>query len=232
MQVLHVILAAQLGLIWATNAADEKEMKFSDCPVAVRKALEAEAKGAKIETVTKETNDDEPNVYWAEVNLDGRPYAIGVLEDGTLSELNLAVDDADIALDRCPAAVQATLSAESFGEKIKAVGKDIKYGVTIFESVVEHKDRSYQIVVAEDGTLVEKVLVIVDEEVTFEQCPPAVKITFREQSNGGKIGDITRSSGIGRHTFEAEVQIKEKVYLIEVAENGHLISKSLEAAEE
>ena len=59
-----------------------------------------------------------------------------------------------------------------------------------------------------------------------------MRITFREHAQGGKIGDITRSSGIGRHTFEAEVQIKERVYLIEVAETGHLISKSLEAVEE
>ena len=48
----------------------------------------------------------------------------------------------------------------------------------------------------------------------------------------GPIGDITRSTGIGRPTFEAEVEIKDKVYLIEVAESGLLISKSLEAGEE
>ena len=52
----------------------------------MRKSLEAEAKGAKIETVTKEKGDDDQTVFWAEVKLDGRPYAIGVLEDGTLSE--------------------------------------------------------------------------------------------------------------------------------------------------
>jgi hypothetical protein len=49
---------------------------------------------------------------------------------------------------------------------------------------------------------------------------------------GGKIGDITRSSGIGRRTYEAEVEIKGKVYLIEVSESGMLLSKSLEAAED
>ena len=108
----------------------------------------------------------------------------------------------------------------------------MKYGVTIFETVVEHKGKSYEIVVAEDGTLVEKVLVIIDEEITLEQCPVAVKISLHEYAQGGTIGDITRSSGIGRHTFEAEVKIKDSIYLIEVAENGHLISKSLEAAEE
>ena len=146
--------------------------------------------------------------------------------------MNLAVDDAEVPLDRCPAAVQATFRREAFGEKVETVGKDMKYGVTIYETVVQHKGKSYEIVVAEDGTLVEKVLVIEDEEVELAKCPAAVQAALREHAKGGTIGDITRSTGIGRPTFEAEVKIKDKVYLIEVAENGLLISKSLEAGEE
>ena len=169
-------------------------------------------------------------MFWAEVKLGGRPYAIGVLEDGTLSELNLAVDDAEITIDNCPAAVRLTIHGESFGEKKTGViGKDMKYGVTIYETVVQHAGKSYEIVVAEDGTLVEKVLVITDEEVTFDKCPPAVKATLHDYGKGGEISNITGSSGIGHHTFEAEVKWKDSIYLIEVAEDGHLISKSLEA---
>ena len=106
----------------------------------------------------------------------------------------------------------------------------MKYGVTIYEAVVDHKGKSYEIVVAEDGTLVEKVLVIDDEEVELATCPAAVQAAFREHAKGGTIGDITRSTGIGRPTYEAEVEIKGKVYLVEVDESGLLISKSLEAA--
>ena len=230
---LPVVSAALLGLVFATAPqVDEQEVKFSDCPAAVRKALEAEAKGAKIDTVTKEKDDDDQMVYWVEVPVEGRTYAIGVLENGTLTEMNLAVDDAELTFALCPGAVQATMLSEAFGEKIDVVGKDMKYGVTIYETLVEHKGKSYEIVIAEDGTLVEKVLVINDEEVTLEKCPAAVKATLHDYAKGGKIGDITRSTGISRHTFEAEVEIKGNVYLIEVAENGHLISKSLEAAEE
>jgi len=228
-----IVRAALLGsFLMTAPSTDEQEIKFADCPPAVRKALEAESKGAKIETVTKETGDDEQTVYWAEAMLDGRLYAIGVLEDGSLSEMNLAVDDAELALDDCPAAVRATIRAESFDEKVPAVGKDIKYGVMIFETLIEHKGRSYQLVVSEDGTLVEKVLIINDEEIKLSECPEPVKKSLREHAKGGTIGDITRSTGIGGHTFEAEVTIKDTIYLIEVAENGHLISKSLEAADD
>jgi hypothetical protein len=144
--------------------------------------------------------------------------------------MNLAVDDEEVPLDKCPAVVQATLKSEAFGAKIESVGKDMKYGVIIYEAVVDHKGKSYEIVVAEDGTLVEKVLVIEDEEVELAMCPAPVQIAFREHAKGGTLGEITRSTGIGRHTFEAEVEIKGKIYLIEVSEGGHLISKSLEAA--
>ena len=231
MQPLLVSLAAQTRIALRDGAsAQEQEIKFADCPAAVR-VLHAESKGADRDRHQGERRR-RPVRLLGRSQVDGRPYAIGVLEDGTLSEMNLAVDDEEVDLDRCPAAVQTTLRNESFGEKITAVGKDMKYGMTIFETAVEHKGKSYEIVVAEDGTLVEKVLIIVDEEVTLDQCPAAVKITLREYAKGGTIGDITRSSGIGRHTFEAEVKAKDSIYLIEVAENGHLISKSLEAAEE
>ena len=100
------------------------------------------------------------------------------------------------------------------------VGKDIKYGVTIYETVVEYKGKSYEIVVAEDGTLVEKVLVIDDEEVELAKCPPPCRPPCGRTPRAGTIRDITRSTGIGQPTFEAEVEIKGKVYLIEVAESG------------
>jgi hypothetical protein len=213
-------------------ADDEEEIKFADCPAAVRKTLEAEAKGAKIETVTREKDDDDQTIYWADVSLRGREYVIGVLEDGTLTEINLAVDDDEIPLTQCPPDVQATFRREAFGERIESVGKDVRYGVKIYQSVVHHRGRAYEIVVAQDGTLVEKVLVIDDEEVELARCPAAVQTTLREHARGGTVGDVTRSTGIAGPTYEAEVKINTKVYLIEVAENGLLISKSLEAGEE
>ncbi len=233
MHRLSGILAVQIGLLLGVGQfGQDQVLKLSDCPVAVRKSFERQAKGAKIEKVYKETDDDNQVVFWAEVKFDGRPYAIGVLPDGTLSELNLAVDKDEIALEDCPAAVQATLKSESFGEKIADVGKDMKYGVTIYETTVEHKGKAFEIVVAEDGTLVEKVLVITDEEITLEKCPDAVKTALRTHAEGGTIGPITRSTGIGGETFEAEVKLKNRIYLVDLAENGQLISKSLEAAQE
>jgi hypothetical protein len=228
MPSLWVVTASLLGLV---GAGDEVEVKFADCPPAVRKTFQAEAKGAKIDVVIREHEEDE-TIFWAEATVAGKEYSIGVMEDGTLVEMNRAVDDAELPIDRCPGAVQFTFRSEAFGEKVAAVGRDVKYGVVVYEAVVAHAGKSYELVVAEDGTLVEKVLVIEDEEVELSACPAAVQAAFREHSKGGTIRDITRSDGIGHPTFEAEVDLGGKVYLIDVAEDGALISKSLEAAAE
>ncbi len=233
MQPLWFVPVASFGLvIGMASASDAQEVKFSECPAPVKKTLQAEAKGAKIEVVHKEKAEDEEAMYWAEVAIGGRTYAIGVLEDGTLAEMNLAVEEDELPFEKCPAPVQATFRREAFGEKINSVGKDVKYGVTIYEGLVHHNGKPYEIVVAEDGTLVEKVLVIDDEEIDLAKCPAAVQATLKAHAKGGTIEGITRSTGITRHTFEAEVQIDTKVYTIEVAESGLLISKSLEAGEE
>jgi hypothetical protein len=228
------VILALLGFASAgTSVVDDPKLKLSECPEAVRKALQAEAAGAKIEVVTKEKDEGDEVVFWADVLIGGKTYAIGVLEDGTLTEMNLAVGgDEEIPLDRCPAAAQTTFKSEGFGEKIQTVSRDLKYGVTIYEAVVEHKGKSYEIVVAEDGTLVEKVLVIDDEEIELTACPAPVQSALKKHAKGGTIDGITRSAGIGKPAYEAEVEIKGKVYLIEVDESGLLISKSLQAGKE
>lgn len=233
MPPLQVVLILATALLTEQPPGTEaQELKLPACPPAVRKTFQAESKGAAIATVHKEQDDLGETLYWADATIDGRHYAIGVLSDGTLAEMNLAVDDEVVPLDRAPAAVQAALRAEAPGAKVEALGKDVRYGVTIYETVVEHKDRSYAIAIAEDGTLVEKALVIDDEEVPLAKCPAAVQKAFHHHAQGGTVREITRSTGIGQPTFEAEVETHGKVYLIELAENGRLLSKSLEAAAE
>jgi uncharacterized protein (TIGR03067 family) len=215
-----------------TYQRDKAPATTVELPPAVRRTLEAEATGGKIESLRTEKDEDGATVYWANVTIGGRAYSIGILADGTLTEMKLSADDAELSIDRCPPSVRSTIRSEAFGQTVGTVGKDVKYGVTIYETTITHQGKSYEIVVAEDGTLVEKVLVIDDEEVELARCPAAVQAALRKHAGGGTIHDITRSTGIAGSTFEAEVDINAKVYLIDIAQNGLLISKSLEAGED
>ena len=226
-------------LIWIIGAAstlvpavDEVDVKFSDCPPAVRKSLQAEAPGVKFETVSREVDDENETIYWAEATIGGRAYTIGVLADGTLSEMALAFDDEEVPLDRCPEAVQSTFKEEAFGEKVGAVARQMKFGVTLYEATVSRKGKTYAVAVAEDGTLYEKVMVIDDEEIELEACPVAVREALRAQAKGGQVHDVTRTTGILKPTFEASVEVGGKVYVVELDEAGKLISKTLDAGEE
>ena len=226
------LLVLGSALLSGPARVDDLKLKFADCPAAVKKTFQAEAPGVDIESVTKEKGEENETIYWADALLDGRTYTIGVLEDGTLSEVNLAFDDEEIPLDKCPEPVRETFKAEAFGEKVEMVGKQMKYGVTLYDAVVPHKGKSYAITVAEDGTLFEKLLVVDDEEVDLDKCPPAVQAALKKQAHGGAIHDVTRSTGILRPTYEAGVEIRNKIYLIEVDETGLLISKTLEAGDD
>ena len=83
-------------------AAEEKEkeegnetkMKLANVPAAVQKTLAEESKGAKIETVDKET-DEGKTIYEADVQINGKNYEIKVLEDGTLLSKKLDMEEAE-----------------------------------------------------------------------------------------------------------------------------------------
>jgi hypothetical protein len=227
-----IIIAVALPLV--SFAADELlvEIKLNDCPAPVKKTIEAEAKGSKIEKLEKSVEGDE-TTYWADVRRSGKLYSLGVLQDGTLTELNLRVDADEIPFAKSPSAVQVTLRKEAWDARIEFVAKDVRFGVTVYETSIEHKGKSYDIAVAEDGTLVEKMLVIHDEEVELAKCPETVRKALTELAKGGKIEEgITRSTGILHPSYEAEISLGKHRYLVEVAENGELIAQSLEANDE
>jgi hypothetical protein len=216
-------LLIALAAAAAARADEEAELPLADCPGPVRKTLKAEARGAEIDVVTKEV-DDGVATYWATVPIGGKAYAVGVAADGTLKEVGLDVDEEEIALAKCPAAVQATFRHESKDAKIESVDRDVKYGTTVYATVVVLGGRNYTIVVAQDGTLVEKALVVDEDDVALTNCPPAVQKAIHEHARGGSVGTVTRSSGIIGHVYEAEVRISGKDYVVELAENGVLIA--------
>jgi len=207
---------------------DETFLKFSEAPAAVQKTLNEELRGEKVDTLSKDVEDGKA-VYWASIVVRGRRYEIVVAEDGTLNEMGLTVDENEVKFFAIPPAVQRTFRAEARDAKIDVVSKDMKYGVTIYEAVVPlgPGGREYAIVVGEDGTLVEKVLLIDDEEIELGDAPAAVRKTLHDEAKGGEITQLVRSTGIHRPVYEAEVAIKGKTYLVEVTESGTLISKSL-----
>jgi uncharacterized membrane protein YkoI len=68
------------------------EMTLDQVPPAVRATIEAQAAGAKIEEVDKETENG-ATVYETDVTVEGKEYEIKVAEDGKLISKKLEEDD-------------------------------------------------------------------------------------------------------------------------------------------
>src|SRR5687767_10891294 len=62
---------------------DEIKVTLDQVPAAVRQTLEAEAKGAAISEIEKETENGQ-TVYEAETTIDGKPVELTIGEDGKL----------------------------------------------------------------------------------------------------------------------------------------------------
>lgn len=223
-EILGVVVVLAAGL--AAFGGDEQSIKLADCPAAVRKTLEHEAKGAKLEAVDKVTEEG-ATTYGAGVLVGSRKYRIHVDAEGSLIEMGLEVGDEEVKFAASPATVQATFRREAKDAKFDALTKDLKYGVVVFEAVVSLGGKEYSIVVAENGTLVEKILIIAEDEIDLTHCPATVQHALKEHAQGGTIGPVTRATGVGGHVFETEIEIKGKTYFVEVTEGGGLITKSL-----
>ena len=87
------------------------------------------------------------------------PFMIGttLLADDGEKEVKVRLED-------CPKSVQKTLKRESQGGKIEEIVKETEDGKVVYEAEVEIDGKEYEIEVAEDGTLLSKVLEDDDED--------------------------------------------------------------------
>ena len=142
---------------------------------------------------------------------------------------------AELKLSDCPAAVQKTLQREANGAEIDEVESETEDGETTYETEVTFDGKEYKIVVAEDGTLIEKALEedeIEELEIDLSDCPVAVQKTLKREANGGEIKAVDKETKGGKAIYEIDVKIDGKNYEIRIGEDGILISKALDEEEE
>ncbi len=148
----------------------------------------------------------------------------------------------EIALADCPAAVQKTFEREANGAKLEDIEKETEDGKTIYEAGVTLDEKEYEIVVAEDGTLLEKILEDEEDEddgddeeeveIKLSDCPAAVQKTLKREANRADIDALDKETKDGEAIYEADVKFDGKNYEIRIAEDGILISKALDAEDE
>ena len=71
-----------------------------------------------------------------------------------------------------------------------------------------------------------------EQKLELKQVPPAVRITIKRESFGGRITEIEKEKKGGRVVYEVDVKIGRREYELIIAPNGTLLVKKLEAEEE
>ena len=155
-------IAATLGLAVNGIVISRADVRVSleKCPGPVRRTLERESHGGKIMEIEKERQQGR-TIFEAEVMLDGKEYEIEVQSDGLLLRKVLDEDDeeeTDVTLAECPESVRKTIRREAGTGKIEEIERESHGQRNVYEAEVLIDDREYEIVVREDGLLLEKVL--------------------------------------------------------------------------
>ncbi len=181
--VVGLSLLVLVSLAATIQADDEKEKKVSvsDCPKAVQKTLKHEAGKGKIVDVDVRKIDGVA-IYESEVLFGDLEYDIVIRGDGTLLAKLLENDGDDedegheedgdeegdeddeeeaetpVRMADLPKSVKKTLKREARGGEIEEIEKETEGDNVVYEAEVEFGEKEYEVEIAQDGTLLSKVL--------------------------------------------------------------------------
>ena len=117
-------------------------------------------------------------------------------------------DDAKIDFDKLPAAVQKTIKRKFPKAEIENASKEVEDGNTIYEVELEIKDRSVDVSLKADGTILE-----IEREVSEDELPKAVRKKLAAKYPKAKIGKVEEVTKGEDGPVTYEVAISQEVVL-------------------
>ena len=146
----------------------------------------------------------------------------------TKPEEKEALEPGIVKFTSAPAAVQKTFKEEVKGGKIDLLGKGANEKGVFYKALIIFGANNYEVAVAENGMLLEKILQMSTSEIEIEKCPAPVMQTLKEEAKGAKIEAIEQVAEGKRLHFVVDVTLQNSKYQIIIMEDGTLISKVLD----
>jgi uncharacterized membrane protein YkoI len=144
----------------------------------------------------------------------------------------------EVTIDEIPAAVKTTILAEANGATIQEIEMETEDGKAVYEAEVIIDGQEVDIVVAPDGTLLGKEMEDddecdddeeeIEEEISLDQVPEAVKTTMLKEADGAQIEEVVKETEDGKVVYEAEFEVDGQDVEIEVASDGTLLEREIE----
>ena len=127
-------------------AAQEKRLKRSDLPPAVRKAADEQSKGATVRGYSSETENGQLE-YEVAMTVNGRSRDVSFAADASILEI-----EQEVPVDSLPAAVHAALVEKAGAGRIMKVESLTKHGTLVaYEAQVRTGAKRSEIQVGPDG---------------------------------------------------------------------------------
>ena len=127
-----------------------------------------------------------------------------------------APQEKKIKRSELPAAVQATVTAQSQGATVHGFSQEKENGQTYYEAELEVGGHSKDVLIDPQGNIVE-----VEEEVAVAALPAAVRDGLQTKGAGGKLVKVESLTKQGKLVaYEAQVITKGKKSEIQVGPDG------------
>ena len=112
-------------------------------------------------------------------------FAIALLVAGLTTASTVVAQEKKIKREELPAAVEKTVAEQSKGAAIKGFSKEIEKGKTYYEAELSVSGHGKDILMDESGKIVE-----IEEEVSLDSLPSAVKEGLEKAAGAGKISKV------------------------------------------
>jgi len=134
---------------------------------------------------------------------------------------NLAGAEKRVTMENLPPAVQKTVREQSQGATLRGLSQEEENGKTFYEAELKVNGHNKDVLIDPTGAIVE-----VEEQVTLESLPPAVKTALEKQAGKGKITfveSVTKGSSVV--AYEAKIKTAGKTSEIKVSPQGAAVKE-------
>ncbi|HEQ60208.1 MAG TPA: hypothetical protein ENN74_01210 [Firmicutes bacterium] len=201
-------LVMAVGLVGGVGVSAEEQVSLEDLPASVRSTIEEYAAGGQIVEVEQEVEDG-AIVYEADILKDGVESEIRVAADGRFLGYEQEEgddedegddddeDEASLAWDQLPPAVQKTLNSMLQGAQPSELVRGDEDGCLVYEAEYEQDGRKRELKVTEQGEVLE-----IEEEISPADLPAAISAQIQKRFPGAEIKE---AESVIRTFYEVEL---------------------------
>lgn len=132
-----------------------------------------------------------------------------------------------------PAAVQKAFKDETKNAKIELLGKGmLENKMPFYRAIVPIGVNDYDMAIAENGQVLEKMMHPIRSEIKFEECPAVVQKALKDEIKGAKVEAVEKVTAGKRADFIMDVAGPNARFMVTITEDGTLMSKILDDTEE